>query len=215
MKIKPKKSLGQNFLSDKNIIEKIAEIEKISNKSSVLEIGPGTGNLTESILKKKPKNFIVIEKDYNLSKLLDKKFHDKIKIINEDFLNLNYKNISIDKLIIYGNLPYNVSTEILIRFITENEKFKSFKKLIFMFQKEVAERIIAKINSKKYGRLSVIANWRLNIKKEFDISPNSFFPIPKVNSTLLTFSPKKNIFISQTLKILKKSLEFFLIKEEK
>ena len=156
MKIKPKKSLGQNFLSDKNIIKKIIQIEKITNESSILEIGPGTGNLTEFILQKNPKKITVIEKDYNLSKLLKEKFNDKINILNEDFLNLKFKNIVEDKLIVYGNLPYNISTEILVRFVSENEKYKSFKKLIFMFQKEVADRIIAKTDSKNYGRLSII-----------------------------------------------------------
>ena len=105
MKIKPKKSLGQNFLSDKNIIKKIIQIEKITNESSILEIGPGTGNLTEFILQKNPKKITVIEKDYNLSKLLKEKFNDKINILNEDFLNLKFKNVTEDKLIVYGNLP--------------------------------------------------------------------------------------------------------------
>jgi len=194
MKIKPKKSLGQNFLSDKNVIKAIVEIGNIKNNNPVLEIGPGTGNLTEFILKKKPKIFFVIEKDYNLVKLLYKKFNNKINIINKDVLNFHLKDISNEKVIVYGNLPYNISTEILIKWITDNKKFKSCKKLILMFQKEVADRIIAKTNSKNYGRLSIISNWRMDIKKEFDISPNCFFPKPKVVSTLLSFEPKKKYF---------------------
>ena len=194
MKIKPKKSLGQNFLSDKNIIKKIVEIEEIKSDSSVLEIGPGTGNLTEFILEKNPREFTVIEKDYNLSKLLKEKFNNKIKILNKDFLNFKLKKISKKKLIIFGNLPYNISTKILTGLVTQNEKFKSFKVLIFMFQKEVADRIIAKTNSKNYGRLSIITNWRLYVKKEFDVSPNSFFPKPKIDSTIISFLPKKKYF---------------------
>ena len=194
MKIKPKKSLGQNFLSDKNIIKAIVEVGNIKDNNLVLEIGPGTGNLTEFILKKNPKIFFVIEKDYNLVKLLYKKFNSKINIINKDVLNFELNDISNEKVIVYGNLPYNISTEILIKWITDNKKFQSCKKLILMFQKEVADRIMAKTNSKNYGRLSIISNWRMNIKKEFDISPNCFFPKPKVNSTLLSFEPKKKYF---------------------
>ena len=138
MKIKPKKSLGQNFLSDKNIIKKIVDIGKINTVSSVLEIGPGTGNMTEFILKKKPKEFTIIEKDFDLSKTLHKKFNNKVIILNKDFLDLKLKNISKKKLIIYGNLPYNISSEILLRFVVENENFESFEMLIFMFKKEVA-----------------------------------------------------------------------------
>ena len=215
MKIKPIKSLGQNFLSDKNIIKKIIQIEKITNESSILEIGPGTGNLTEFILQKNPKRITVIEKDYNLSKLLKEKFNDKINILNEDFLNLKFKNVTEDKLIVYGNLPYNISTEILVRFVSENEKYKSFKKLIFMFQKEVADRIIAKTDSKNYGRLSIISNWRLNIKKEFDVNPNSFFPIPKINSTLLSFTPKKKYLNIKNPKNLEKITKIFFNQRRK
>ena len=194
MKIRPKKSLGQNFLSDKNIIKSIVEIGNIKNNNTILEIGPGTGNLTEFILKKKPKNFFVIEKDYNLVKFLYEKFDNKINIINKDVLNFELNTISKEKIIVYGNLPYNISTEILIKWITDNKKFESCKKLILMFQKEVADRIIAKTNSKNYGRLSIISNWRMDVKKEFDINPNCFFPKPKVDSTLLSFEPKKKYF---------------------
>ena len=194
MKIRPKKSLGQNFLSDKNVLKSIVKIGNIKNNNTILEIGPGTGNLTEFILKKKPKNFFVIEKDYNLVKFLYEKFDNKINIINKDVLNFELNTISKEKIIVYGNLPYNISTEILIKWITDNKKFESCKKLILMFQKEVADRIIAKTNSKNYGRLSIISNWRMDVKKEFDINPNCFFPKPKVDSTLLSFEPKKKYF---------------------
>ena len=194
MKIRPKKSLGQNFLSDKNVIKSIVKIGNIKNNNTILEIGPGTGNLTEFILKKKPKNFFVIEKDYNLVKFLYEKFDNKINIINKDVLNFELNAISKEKIIVYGNLPYNISTQILTKWITDKKKFESCKKLILMFQKEVADRIIAKTNSKNYGRLSIISNWRMDVKKEFDINPNCFFPKPKVDSTLLSFEPKKKYF---------------------
>ena len=194
MEIRVKKSLGQNFLTDKNVIKSIVDIGIIEDNDVILEVGPGTGNLTEFIFKKNPKQIYAIEKDYNLVNFLNEKFEGKIKIINEDILNFKINNISNEKFIIYGNLPYNISTQILTQWIVDQQQFSSIKKLILMFQKEVANRIIAKINSKNYGRLSIISNWKLNIKKEFDINPKSFFPKPKVDSTLLSFVPRKDFF---------------------
>ena len=217
--IKAKKSLGQNFLIDNNIIEKIVNTIDIKDKT-VLEVGPGTGNLTNIILKKKPKKVYVIEKDDNLVSLLEKNFKNQITIINNDVLKLNENLISKDRLIVFGNLPYNISTEILCKWILNTNDHKIwFSNLILMFQKEVADRIISNYNSSKYGRLSILANWKLNIKKIIDIKPNSFSPKPKVDSTLLFFSPKKNflkfknphnlekitrVFFSQRRKMIKK-----------
>ncbi|MDC2990687.1 16S rRNA (adenine(1518)-N(6)/adenine(1519)-N(6))-dimethyltransferase RsmA [Candidatus Pelagibacter sp.] len=192
--IKAKKSLGQNFLIDKKILEKITSIEKIQDKT-VLEIGPGTGNLTSYILKKKPRKFFIVEKDNNLVVGLQKKFHNNLEIINDDILNINEKKLSQNKLIVFGNLPYNISTEILCKWIInlDNEKFW-FESLILMFQKEVADRIVAKVNTSNYGRLSILAKWKLNITKVCDINPSSFWPKPKIESSLLVFKPKKNFF---------------------
>ena len=189
--IKAKKSLGQNFLTDKNILEKIVNIVPINGKT-VLEVGPGSGNLTSFILNKNPKKFIVIEKDNNLVKYLAKIFNDQIKIINEDILNIDEKILSKDKITVFGNLPYYISTEILNKWIVNSKNNFWFDHLILMFQKEVAERIIAKYNTSQYGRLSVLANWKLDIKKISDVKPQSFSPKPKIDSTILYFSPKKN-----------------------
>ena len=163
--IKAKKSLGQNFLIDETVIDKIVETTSINNKN-VIEIGPGTGNLTKAILKKNPKKFFVVEKDNNLSMLLRENFKDQIIIINEDILKFNEKDLIKEKLIVFGNLPYNISTEILCKWIVnlKNRDFW-FDELILMFQKEVAERIIAKFNTSNYGRLTILANWKLNVKK--------------------------------------------------
>ena len=191
MVINAKKSLGQNFLVDKTILEKIAEITEIENKE-VLEVGPGTGNLTDYILKKNPKKFYVVEKDDKLALLLNEKFNDKINIINDDILNLSVDKISEEKFIVFGNLPYNISTEILSRWIINLKKDFWFTKLILMFQKEVAERIIAEVNTSNYGRLSILSKWKLSVKKIIDIKPNSFLPRPKIDSSLLVFSPKEN-----------------------
>ena len=193
--IRAKKSLGQNFLVDENILKKIVSIIKIENRS-ILEVGPGTGNLTSYILKKNPKKLIVIEKDNNLVILLKKKFKEKIEIINKDILKINEKDLAREKLLVFGNLPYNISTEILAKWILNLEnKFFWFDSLILMFQKEVADRIISKFNSSKYGRLSILSNWKLDVEKVCDLKPDSFYPKPKVESSLLFFKPKK-IFLS-------------------
>ena len=215
MKIKAKKSLGQNFLIDKNIIKSIVNIGDIKKNNVILEIGPGTGNLTEYILKKNPKKIFVIEKDSNLVNLLNGKFSDKINILNKDILKFDLNNISKEKIIIFGNLPYNISTKILTQWITTPEKFKCYKKLILMFQKEVADRILAKTNSRNYGRLSIISNWRLNIKKEFNISPQCFFPKPKVDSTLLSFVPKKEFYYIKNPENLEKITRIFFNQRRK
>ena len=194
IKNKPKKSLGQNFLVDKNIINKIIKIGNISNNKTIMEIGAGYGNLTESIVRMNPKKIWAIEKDKKLSFFLIEKFQSKknIKIINEDILNI-IRNKNIDEnLLVFGNLPYNISTQILASLVTLKKWPPWYDFLIFMFQKEVADRIIAKPNTKEFSRLTVLSNWRLVIKKHFDVSKNSFFPRPKVNSTILSFRPKKN-----------------------
>ena len=193
MNIVAKKSLGQNFLIDRNILEQIVNTVEIENKE-ILEIGPGSGNLTQYILKKKPKKIYVIEKDNDLSLLLNEKFNDEINIINDDVLTICEDKISKEKLTVFGNLPYNISTEILSKWIVKLNKEFWFDELILMFQKEVANRIIAKSGTSNYGRLSILSSWKLNVKKIIDIKPESFSPRPKIDSSLLVFSPKKEFF---------------------
>jgi 16S rRNA (adenine1518-N6/adenine1519-N6)-dimethyltransferase len=193
MFIKPKKSLGQNFLIDRNVLEQIVNSVEITNKE-VLEIGPGSGNLTTFILKKNPKKVYTIEKDDELALLLKDKFTDEITIINDDVLKISENKISTEKLTVFGNLPYNISTEILSKWIVNINKYFWFENLVLMFQKEVAERIIAESNTSKYGRLSILSSWKLNIKKVIDIKPQSFSPRPKIDSTLLLFTPRENFF---------------------
>ena len=188
--IKAKKSLGQNFLIDRDVLEKITKVKSIKNKN-ILEIGPGTGNLTSFILKNNPKKFFVIEKDNVLAKNLENLFKDKLTIINNDILKIDETSLYHEKFIVYGNLPYNISTEILIKWITNLKEDFWFEHLILLFQKEVADRIIANFNTSAYGRISILANWKLSIEKICDVRPESFSPKPKINSTLLLFTPKK------------------------
>ena len=191
MIIKAKKSLGQNFLIDEEVIKKIINCSSIKDKE-VLEVGPGTGNLTKKIIEEKPKKIYLIEKDSILLENLKKKFNKNIEFINNDILNVKENELTQNKLTVFGNLPYNISTEILTKWILNIQTNFWFEKLILMFQQEVANRIISKYNSSNYGRLSIISNWKLNIKKIIDIGPESFNPKPKVNSSLLVFTPKKD-----------------------
>ena len=202
----PKKSLGQNFLIDKNIINKIIKIGNINEDKIVMEIGPGYGNLTEAIISKKPRNIFAVEKDKKLSISLVKKFRNvkSLKIINEDILNIIKKENLKRNLLVFGNLPFNISTQILASLITLKKWPPWYDLLVFMFQKEVANRIIAKPNTKEFSRLTVLSNWRLEIKKHFDVSKNSFFPKPKVDSTILSFRPKKKNFNLKNPKNLEK-----------
>ena len=222
MKVLPKKSLGQNFLVDDKILNLIVSLGKISSNDIVLEVGPGTGNLTEKILKKSPKKIIVVEKDKNLSIMLKKKFNN-IEVINQDILKFNQSFLYKKKIIIFGNLPYNISTQILTSWIKTKNLNNFCKIFILMFQKEVADRILAEFNSKNYGRISIISSWKMEIEKIIDIDPDSFFPRPKIKSSLLVFKPKDkyyklhnpknlehitNIFFNQRRKMIKQPLKF-------
>ena len=217
--IKAKKSLGQNFLIDQNIIKKIISITNINGKE-VLEVGPGTGNLTSEILKKNPKKIYLIEKDNELSSKLNEKFENQIILFNDDVLNFDEKSLSKNQITVFGNLPYNISTEILCKWIINlTSESCWFNELILMFQKEVADRIVANFNTSVYGRLAILANWRLNVKKICDVGPECFMPRPKIDSSVLHFVPKNDfvkikdpkniekisrIFFSHRRKMLKK-----------
>jgi len=192
-----KKSLGQNFLIDSNIIKKIINLTTVFDKN-ILEIGPGKGALTDEILKNKPKSLILIEKDSLIYKELKLKYNNykNVEIYNTDFLEFDIEKKLKKNTTVFGNLPYNISSQILVKII----KFKAwppkYNNVIFMFQKEMAERIIGTYNTSKYGRLSILTNYRLNILKKFNVSSNCFLPKPKVDSSVLFFKPKKKISIN-------------------
>ena len=216
---RPKKSLGQNFLIDQNIIRKILRLKRIYKKN-VVEIGPGRGAITDKIIEEKPNSLILIEKDKTLLDKLKKKYKKEkfIEYLNEDILKVDIEKKIKKNTIIFGNLPYNISSQILVKFLKFKKWPPNFEDLILMFQKEVAE----KITGKSYGRLSIIANYRLKILNKFHISANCFFPKPKVNSSILHFSPIinsnikiknidnleniTNIFFSSKRKMIKKNL---------
>ena len=212
--IKAKKSLGQNFLNDKNILEKIVNTVNIRNKT-IMEVGPGTGNLTTYILNKKPKKFYVIEKDNTLAEGLISKFKNKLFVMNEDILKIDETRMFDEKAIVFGNLPYNISTEILTKWIMNLKDKFWFENLVLMFQKEVADRIIAKFNTSQYGRLTILSNWKLSIKKICDVGPSSFFPKPKIDSSILIFSPKDDFYKIKDVKNLEKITRTFFNQRRK
>ena len=221
-----KKSLGQNFLIDKNIIRKIINLTPIKNRN-IIEIGPGKGALTEEILKEEPKSINIIEKDFSLAKDLEQKFlkNKNVKVINNDILRINLEKNMEKNSIIFGNLPYNISSQILIKVLKFDKWLPNFSDIVFMFQKEVGDKICGNFPSSNYGRLSIITNFRLKILKKFTVSPNCFFPKPKVNSLVIHFKPKKmltnihkmenlekitNILFSNKRKMINKNLKKIL-----
>ena len=173
-----KKSLGQNFLIDKNIIKKIINLT----------------NVYKRILDRNPNCLYIIEKDFNLAKKLKEKYSEikKIKVFNNDILDFEIEKVLPDNSIIFGNLPYNISSQILVKILKFTKWPPKYKDLIFMFQKEVGKKIIGKFPSKNYGRLSILTNYKLSILESFLVSPNCFSPKPKVNSMVIHFRPKNN-----------------------
>ncbi|MEQ1923212.1 MAG: 16S rRNA (adenine(1518)-N(6)/adenine(1519)-N(6))-dimethyltransferase RsmA [Pyrinomonadaceae bacterium] len=190
MKIRAKKSLGQNFLHDTSVIERIVGALGIDDKDTVIEIGPGTGALTEELVKTGAK-IVAVEFDRELVPLLEQQFRfdENFSLVNTDALNVHFASI-VDKpkgVKLVANLPYNISTPILQRLIEQRHMFSS---LVLMFQREVVERIVAKPATKERGFLSVIAQTAFDIEYLFDVAPGSFRPVPKVWSSVTRVIPK-------------------------
>ena len=189
---RPKKKFGQNFLKNKDLLKKISELKDFENKL-VLEIGPGTGALTEYLLKKQPKKLIAIEKDEELKPFLlkiQKKYLVNFEIIFQDALRYEYSKFEGKKIFLVANLPFHIATTLVIKWLKYIENFES---IIIMVQKEVAERLSAKVSTKFYGRTSILVQLHSDVKKIFDVSPENFHPKPKVNSSVIELSPKSNL----------------------
>ena len=186
--VKINKSLGQNFLFDLNLTDKIVKnSEPIC--PTVIEIGPGPGGLTRSILKKKPNVLYTIDKDKQSEKMLTdikKIYRDNLIIITDDALHYPISELGDSPRQIIANLPYNTGTKMLTSWL---KHIQHFDLLTLMFQKEVADRIIAKQGSKNYGRLSILTNWLTKSKKLFDIPSEAFIPRPKITSSVIQLKP--------------------------
>lgn len=198
--VSPKKFLGQHFLTDENISKKIVTALSINEFDKIVEIGPGKGALTKYLFEFSDK-LILIEYDVESVKFIKssyKKYNPNI--IKQDFLKFNLRDVLSlnNKNLIIGNFPYNISSQIIFKVL---DNYLLVDDLIGMFQKEVAERIISKPNSKEYGIISVKTQLLYNVKILFDVSPNVFFPKPKVNSSVISMSRKKNININFDIKL--------------
>ena len=193
-KIIAKKSLGQNFIHNKTFLEKLSNKISSNEKTDIIEIGPGTGSLTEYLRKKLFNKLILVEKDNELSKQLNKKYklEKNIKVYNEDALILDLPNLSDSKeIIIVGNLPFNVSSQLLVNWISYKPWPPFYKKMYLMFQKELGKRITSSINNKSYGKLSVLTQSRCSVKELIKAPSNIFYPEPKVDGIVLEFTPIK------------------------
>ena len=189
--IKPKKKLGQNFLHDKNIISSIINKANVEDED-IIEIGPGPGILTESILKNKAKSLLVIEKDnsfeINLKKIKNN-YKGNFDYLINDVIDFDFKTLTKKNYKFVSNLPYNISVPFILKMI-KIRRLIPWKEMILMVQKEVAERITADIGTKNYGRLSLMVNLNNDVKKLLNVKPSSFTPRPKVDSTVIKISPK-------------------------
>ncbi len=186
-----KKKYGQNFLNDKNIINKIASVAETRKDDLIIEIGPGAGALTEELVKKS--KVLAYEIDRELEETLRNKIsNDNFNIIFDDFLNRNIKkdieNIEYNNLYVIANLPYYITTPIINKIIEENI---DVSKMVLMVQKEVGERFSAKYGSRDYSSITVYLNYYFDIKKEFIVSRNSFYPKPNVDSIIISLTKKE------------------------
>lgn len=190
-----KKSLGQNFLLDMNITQKIVRLSLLEQKKqdfsaeNVIEIGPGPGGLTRAVLENSPKSLTVVEMDdrcIEIIRELQEEANIPFSIISGDALKQDYKRLVSAPRCLISNLPYNISVPLLTGWLQDAAEYKS---MTLMFQKEVADRILAKPGEKAYGRISVLSQLTCKIARLFDINPESFVPAPKIWSTVLLFLP--------------------------
>ena len=191
--LKAKKRFGQNFLHDKNIINQIVKSSSCDGKV-IVEIGPGPGLLTNAILEKKSKKVLAIETDKTFLPILEElkeKYPKKFEFIINDVLKVDLDKLINENYSVISNLPYNISVPFIISLLIKEQPVK-WEKLTLTVQKEVADRMMAKINTKQYGRLSVLTQWRCRIKKICEIKPTCFIPPPKVISSVISIEPKKN-----------------------
>lgn len=194
--LRAEKSLGQNFLLDQNLTDKIVRLSgEILPETTLLEIGPGPGGLTRSLLQTPAKKIVAIEFDVRavlaLSSL-SQAYSGRLQVIEGDALAVDFLEVTSPPRAVLANLPYNISTVLLLKWLQQiRNDSSSYSFLSLMFQKEVADRILSGHGNKVYGRLSVLAQWLCDVKRLFDLPPSAFTPPPKVSSTVLHFRPRK------------------------
>ena len=192
--LRAKKSLGQNFLLDLNLTSKIARYAGNLDQFDILEIGPGPGGLTRSLLREGARKVVAIEKDNRCIEALEEiqaTFPGRLKLLQGDALSTNASEHLADPVRIIANLPYNIGTALLVRWLTSKTWPSFWQSMTLMFQKEVANRIVASPGSEAYGRLSVMSQWRCDTKIAFNVPATAFTPPPKVESALVHFEALK------------------------
>jgi len=189
-----KKSLGQNFLLDLNLLGRIARAAAPLDGATVVEVGPGPGGLTRALLSHGAKRVIAIERDERAKPALDEiaaRYPGRLTIISGDALRMDMAaHLAGERAKVVANLPYNIATALLIDWLTAEPWPPWYDMLVLMFQREVAERIVAKVGDKAYGRLAVLAGWRSECKIMFDIAPAAFVPQPLVTSSVVRLTPR-------------------------
>ena len=192
-----KRKFGQNFLINTKIIEQIISLSNINNNSIVYEVGAGMGALTKEIIKINPKKYLAVEIDPDLKEYLNKYFNNNNHILKfTDSLKFNELNFFSNDATIISNLPYNISLKLLVKWIYQFSQKKWFSSMILMFQKEVGERIVARENSKKYGRISILTSAFFSTSKVLEIDKKNFMPVPKVDSVLIKFDKLSKPFLT-------------------
>ncbi len=188
------KKLGQNFLLDLNLTDKIARVAGDLSGITVIEIGPGPGGLTRSLLLRNPSKVVAIEYDLRAIKALQdlkQAVDGRLDLIHGDALNTDLLTLSNAPRAIVANLPYNIATPLLIGWLQQiNQDQKAYKSMTLMFQREVAMRIVAKVGDKAYGRLGVLCQWLCDVDLCFDVPASAFTPAPKITSSIVHFKPK-------------------------
>ena len=207
----PNKRLGQNFLINDDLSKKIVEFANLNENSNVLEIGSGRQALTKIIKNYNPRSFVVVEYDKNLHNLNKKLFlNTKFRSININAIKFKEREFFKRNFTIISNLPYNISSSLLIKWIKYQGEYKNINKMILMFQKEMGERIVANKDTKKYGRLSIISKAFFKINRIMNVNKKNFYPIPKVDSVVLEFDPlKKDKIQMEEIHQLEKITNFF------
>jgi len=192
-KLSPNKKLGQNFLLDTDITDKIVRVAGNLTGINIIEIGPGAGTLTRSLIASDAKSITAIELDRNCILALEKLVElasGKLKILQADALKFKEEELLLNPVKIIANLPYNIGTELILKWLHKRSLFSS---ITVMLQKEVVDRIIAQPGTKDYGRLSIISQFTCEIRKEFEVPPQAFFPAPKVFSAVVTLVPRREL----------------------
>lgn len=190
--LKPNKNLGQNFLIDPSICTKIALAGGDIKDKIIIEVGPGPGALTCAILEQQPKKLIVIEKDKRFADNLIsfQKYYNNLEIIIDDAMKVKLESLTPEKFTVISNLPYHIGTRLLVDWL---DKTNQIEKIVVMLQKEVVNRICAKNATKDYGKLSILCQMITHPRKIFDVKPGSFFPPPKIHSSVVVLTPKESL----------------------